>query len=507
MLTLALAALEGTIVATAVPQIVGDLGGFSLFGWVFSAYLLTQTVTIPVYGKLADLYGRKPVLLVGIGIFLLGAALAASAWSMLALIVFRAIQGVGAGAIQATVQTVAGDLYPIAQRGRIQARLASVWGISAVLGPLAGGVLTETLSWRWIFVMNVPVGLLAGLLLWRHLHEDVQRRSHRIDVPGTVLILLSAGALVFGLLQGGVAWDWDSRPSILVFAVFVLAGLATVAVERRASDPVMPLWLWSRRALVGPNLAMIGLGMLIIGPTTFLPLYGQTVLGLGTISAGFVLATILISWPIAAALCNRLYLRIGFRRTGMIGAAVAFAGTAAFVVLPEHPPVAAVVGSSLVLGAGCGLLSVPMVVAVQATQGWEGRGVVTSTVMFSRLLGQSIGAGLFGAIVNTTLHHRLSTAPADIRTGLPGDLDGISRALEGGGTFDARSVEYLSGAMSAAVTHVYVGLAAVAALVLLVLATVMPKRQPLSERDATADGPDPSRSDGGAPPVAETAVL
>jgi EmrB/QacA subfamily drug resistance transporter len=479
MLTLALAALEGTIVATAVPQLVGDLGGFSLFGWVFSAYLLTQTVTIPVYGKLSDVYGRKPVLLIGIAIFLVGSGLAATAWSMVALIAFRVIQGIGAGAIQATVQTVAGDLYPIEQRGRIQAQLASVWGVSAVLGPLVGGVLVDALSWRWIFLINLPVGLVAAWMLWRHLHEDVVRRPHRIDLPGTVLMLTAGGALVFGLLQGGVAWGWTSPASVAVFAIALAAGIATLLVERRAEDPVMPPWLWSRRSLVGPNLGMAGLGFLVIGPTTFLPLYGQTVLGLGTVASGFLLATMIISWPLAAAFANRLYLRVGFRHSAMAGATIATAATIAFVLLPERPSMAAVLATSLVLGVGCGLLSVPLVVGVQSTVGWEGRGVVTSTAMFMRFLGQSVGAGVFGAIANGTLHAHLNDAPAALQGRLPADIDGISRALEGEGHFDAAATDYLAQAMSAAVSHVYVGLAVVAAITFVLLATVMPRRQPL----------------------------
>ncbi|WP_245604186.1 MFS transporter [Patulibacter minatonensis] len=486
MATLALSALEGTIVATAAPQVVGDLGGFSLFGWVFSAYLLTQTVTIPLYGKLADQYGRKPVLLIGVSIFLAGSALCAAAWGMVALIVFRAVQGAGAGAIQATVQTVAGDLYAVEDRGRIQARLSSVWAVSALAGPVLGGVLAETLSWRWIFVLNVPVGLVAMAIVWRHLHEDVRRRAHRIDALGTALIFASAGLLVFALLRGGAAWDWLSAPSLAILAASAVAALLAVRVERRAEEPVMPPWVWRRRAFVGANLGMAGLGLLFAGPSIVLPVYGQLVLGLSVAVAGLLLASILIAWPVASSLAPRLYLRVGFRRSAMLGAMLSLAATAGFVLLPHEPSVVPVLVVGLVLGAGCGLLSVPLVVSVQTEVGWEDRGVATSTAMFCRVLGQSLGAAVFGAIANATLHAHLRDAPQDLRAQLPADVDGISRTLQGGAGLDDRAATYLGTAVTAATEHVFLGLAVAAAATLVVLALVMPRVAPPVPSGATA---------------------
>src|ERR1700722_5691947 len=210
MATMALSAMDNTIVATAIPQVVRDLGGFSLFSWVFSAYLLAQTVTIPVYGKLADQWGRKPVLVAGTIVFLLFSGLCALSWNMVSLIAFRGLQGIGAGAIMATVNTLAGDLYDLTERGRVQGWLSSVWGVSAVLGPALGGSLAQYASWRWIFVVNLPVGAVSLTLIGRRLHERVVRARHQVDVLGGVLILIAAGSLVFGLLQGGVAWGWLS---------------------------------------------------------------------------------------------------------------------------------------------------------------------------------------------------------------------------------------------------------------------------------------------------------
>src|SRR4051794_37599770 len=375
VLTMALAAMDTTIVSTAVPQIVGSIGGFAIFSWLFSVYLLTQTVTIPVYGKLADLYGRKPVLLFGIAVFLAGSALCSAAWSMVALIAFRALQGIGAGAIQATVQTVAGDLYSLEERGRVQGWLSSVWAVSAVAGPTLGGLFADYLSWRWIFLINLPIGAVALTLLVRFLHEQrADGRRHRVDYLGSALTLLTSGGLVFALLQGGTAWSWLSAPSLACFAAVAVLAALTVVVERRAAEPVVPGWVWRERVVAGSNLGYIALGVLVIGPSTFLPTYAQTVLGYGAVTAGFVLATMSISWPLAAATCSRLYLRIGFRDTALIGAVVAFVGVGGVVLAPEQAPARAVITPTPVPGARPRAVSPPPGVGVQATRRTTPRG-------------------------------------------------------------------------------------------------------------------------------------
>jgi EmrB/QacA subfamily drug resistance transporter len=491
MLTMALAAMDTTIVATAVPQIVQSIGGFSIFSWLFSVYLLTQTVTIPVYGKLADVHGRKPVLLAGIVVFLAGSALCSGAWSMVALIAFRGLQGIGAGAIQATVQTVAGDLYSLRERGRVQGWLSSVWAVAAVAGPTLGGLFADYLSWRWIFLINLPIGVVALTLIVRFLHEaPAAGRRHRIDYAGSALILLACGVLVFALLQGGVAWAWSSPASVGCFAAAALLAAGAVLVERRAAEPVVPGWVWRDRVLAGSNLGYITLGLLVIGPSTFLPTFAQTVLGYGAVTAGFVLATMSISWPTASALCSRLYLRIGFRDTALLGAVVALAGVGSFLLLPFAPPVWTVVGSTLVLGAGLGLLSTPLVVGVQSMVPYERRGVATGSLMFCRFLGQSLGAAVFGAIVNSTLKHRLAAAPPSLSGSLPRTVDGIEPAVEGG-RVSGGALDYLRTALDASTHHVYVGLVAVAVVAALVLA-VAPRRFPvLDEAAAPARGDEP----------------
>jgi MFS family permease len=208
LLVIALAAMDAAIVATVVPPIVKDLGGFSLFPWLFSVYLLAQAASVPIYGKLADLYGRKPVLIAGVLIFLAGSALCGTSWSMVALIAFRGVQGVGAGAIQPISMTLVGDLYTVAERARIQGWLSGVWGVSAVIGPAIGGLFAQYLTWRWIFYVNLPIGAVALFMVATRLRERVVRRPHQIDVAGSALVFAGIGLLVFGLLEGGVRWAW-----------------------------------------------------------------------------------------------------------------------------------------------------------------------------------------------------------------------------------------------------------------------------------------------------------
>lgn len=477
MLTMALAAMDTTIVATAVPQIVDDVGGFSLFSWLFSIYLLMQTVTIPVYGKLADLYGRKPVLIGGIVLFLGGSALCSAAWSMVALIAFRSLQGLGAGSIQATVQTVAGDLYSLEERGRVQGWLSSVWGIAAIAGPTLGGALADYASWRWIFLINLPIGAVALVLLARNLHEVSGHRRHKVDYLGSAGILLSCGLLIFGLLQGGVDWAWWSVPSVAVFAAAAVVAALCVVVERRAPEPVVPGWVWRRRVLAGSNLAYLGLGLLVIGPSTFLPTYAQTVLGLGAVAAGFVLASMSLTWPLASALCSRLYMRIGFRDTALLGTVITVAATAAVLALPYRPAVEWPVLLTMVLGAGFGLLSTPIVVGLQSTVGREQRGVATGSVMFARYLGQSLGAAIFGAVANSVLRAQLHAAPHALRPRLPPSVDQITPAITGH-RLAPDALDYLRHAMSDATAHVYFVLTCCAVLTVLAL-FVAPRRFPL----------------------------
>lgn len=265
MASMALAAVDQTIVATAVPAIVRDLGSFSLFPWVIAAYMLTQAISTPVYGRLADLFGRKPMLLTGMSIFLAGSLFGGLAWSMPALIAARAVQGVGAGAIQSITQVLAGDLYPLEERGRISGLLSSVWGVSALVGPAVGGLLSEFASWRWIFLLNLPIGALACAIIVVWLRERVERRPARLDLLG--IALLSTGVVTAMLgLQTAAPW-----PVVLGAALLCAFGWW----ERRVAEPLLPPWIWRERALLGSFLGSATVGMILVGPTVYLPTYAQ----------------------------------------------------------------------------------------------------------------------------------------------------------------------------------------------------------------------------------------
>ena len=487
MLAMMLAAMDTTIVSTAIPQIVGDLGGFALFTWVFSIYLLAQTVTIPIYGKLADLFGRKPILIVGSLIFLIGSAASALAWNMTSLIVFRALQGLGAGSIMDTVNTLAGDLYSVRERARVQGWLSSVWGVAAVLGPLLGGALAEYVSWRWIFLINLPIGALALGLIAHFLREQPQPVRHRIDYAGASLMLCAGCVLIFGLLEGGQAWPWWSAPGVGVFALAAALIAATVWVERRAAEPVMPGWLWRERVLAGTNLSMIGMGLVLMGPNAYLPTFGQSVLGLGAIGAGFVLASMSIGWPLASSLSGSLYLRIGFRDAGICGAVLMVVATFGFLALPDPPPAWLLVLDQVVLGAGFGLLSTPLLVGVQSAVGWRQRGTVTGANIFSRYLGQTLGAAIFGAIFNNAVRARLADAPSALRADLPRHVDAVIDALHGG-QLGVLADDYLRQTIRHATVQVYIGLSVIAVCTL-VAVLFTPRHFPQSD-EASLPGSD-----------------
>jgi EmrB/QacA subfamily drug resistance transporter len=414
MLATGLVAIDSTVIATAIPTVVRDLGGFAQFPWLFSVYLLAQAVSVPIYGKLADLFGRKPIILLGISLFLLGSILCGFAWSMLALIIFRAIQGLGAGAIQPITVTIAGDLYTLEERGRVQGYLASVWGISAVVGPSLGGLFSEYLTWRWIFFINVPLCLLASATLIRSFHERLNRGRPRLDYMGAGLLATGCTLLILGLLEGGVAWSWLSVPSIGVLAAGAVLLVIFVLVERRTAEPVLPLWVFRRRILVVSSLVSLTVGAVLLGLTSYVPTFVQGAIGTGPLVAGFALATLTVGWPITASQSSKLYLRLGFRATGLIGAGLAVAGSFMMVLLGEQTSVPMVGIACFIVGAGLGLVVSPTLIAAQATVGWSERGVVTANNMFSRSIGSAVGVAVFGAIANAAFGG-VHTGPAIAR--------------------------------------------------------------------------------------------
>ena len=410
-------AIEATIVSTAMPQIASQLGDLRLYSWVFASFLLAQTATTVVFGKLADLYGRRSVLLVGIAIFLLGSTLCGLAWSMPSLIAFRLVQGLGAGAIQPVTLTVVGDLYPAQERGRVQGWLASVWGVSSVAGPLVGGFIVQHVSWAWIFWINLPIGLAAAAGFFMFLRETVAPGERSVDIAGAGLFMVAIAALMVALTEAGAG---DRRVPLAAALVCVVAGGLFVLQERRARDPMIAFALWARRAIAAANAATLFAGMTVIGLTTFLPIYVQAVQGRSPLLAGFMLTAMVLGWPIAATLGARNFARIGLRRVLVGGAALLPIGSVAFVALsPTVSPFLAGLGS-LVLGFGMGFFSTAAIVLIQNSVGWAERGAATASNLFARNLGSTLGATVLGAVLN-----------ASLARGHAGSLQQIHQLLDG----------------------------------------------------------------------------
>src|ERR1700734_1483096 len=332
-------AIEATIVSTAMPQIVGQLGGLPLYSWVFAAFLLTQTATTVVFGKLADLAGRKQVMLVGIAIFLFGSILCGCAWSMPSLIVFRLVQGVGAGAVQPTAMTIVGDLYSAHERGKIQGWLASVWALSAVLGPLAGGLIIQHFSWAWIFWMNLPIGALAAAGFWAYLHEKSARGGGRINHLSAAVFAIAIAAIMADLTAVSTSGEFEIG---VITVVAVVAVALFVIQERRSPEPMISLELWGRRPIAAANGASLLCGMVMIGLTSFLPVFVQGVMQKSPLIAGFALSSMVLGWPVGATVGVRGFKRFGVRTVLRTGGLLVPDGAFVFVLLTaESSPLAA----------------------------------------------------------------------------------------------------------------------------------------------------------------------
>lgn len=395
---LAMTSIEATIVSTAMPYIAGRLGGLHLYSWVFSSYLLTQTASTLVFGKLADLYGRRAVLLVGIGIFLVGSILCGFAWSMLSLVVFRLVQGLGAGAVLPVSITVVGDLYPMQERGRVQAWISTVWGVSSIIGPIVGALIVQQFSWAWIFWINLPIGLAAAAGFFLFLKESSIEKERSVDSLGAILLAAMVAALMMAINGPGV----DSYAIMGAMIVSIIAFGLLLLQERRAPDPIIAFELWLDRAVAATNMVTLFCSMAVIGLTTFLPIYAQKVMGQTPLIAGFMLTAMLFGWPIASIVAARNFMSFGLKPIIVAGTALLTLGSLAFLILaPTSSPALAGLGS-LVMGFGMGLVSTAGQVLIQNHVGWDKRGAATASNIFSRNLGNTLGAAVLGAVLNAS---------------------------------------------------------------------------------------------------------
>ncbi len=461
MMAIFMAAVEGTIVATAMPTIVAELGGFELFSWVFTAYFLAQAVTTPIYGRLADLFGRKRVFFAGSCVFLIGSTACGLTASMLPLIAFRTLQGLGAGAIQSIATTIIGDIYTPAERARLQGWLSSVWGFAAVIGPVLGGFIVEHLHWAYVFWINLPIGIATIAILALFLHERLTPRRHHIDYAGSILLMVGVGAVMMVVVQADVL-----APTIItaLLAAGTLALILLVVNERRSREPIVPFALLRHRIIAAGNLGGLAIGALLTCVVGFLPTYIQGAMGEPPTTTGIVIAVLSVAWALASIVAGRLMVKTSYRLTGAVGALALIAGCGLLIALDQSNSLVFVNSGGTLIGIGMGFCNTTFLVAVQTSVGWSERGAATSSVLFMRTIGQALGAGIAGAILNFSLARTVPSAGETLNQ----LLEPARRA-----SLDPQTIDQLSHAIADALHQVYV-IAGVLGALTLALVVLLP---------------------------------
>jgi EmrB/QacA subfamily drug resistance transporter len=409
MLSLFLASMESTVVATGMPTIVSQLGGLEYYSWVFSAYMLTSTTTVPLYGKLSDLYGRRPVYAAAMALFLIGSVLCGLAQSMVQLIAARAVQGVGAGGLLPLAFIMIGDMFSLEQRARMQGLFSGVWGLSSVVGPLLGGFLVDRVSWHWIFYINLVPGLLAGLLVWQAWVDPPREGTARpaVDYAGSALLTAGVVVLLLGLFELGTPISW-----VLLAAAglsFALLGW----VERRAADPVLPLALFRDRLFVVACAHGVLAGWAMFGSTAYVPLFVQAVLGTSATAAGATLTPLLIAWVVASIIGSRLLLTMGYRTLAVVGMVLLTIGAFLMSQINTGSSQWSLAIGLALMGTGMGLSIPAFLIAVQSTVSRRSLGTATSTLQFSRSIGGVFGVSIMGVMLSARLAENLRAVGLD----------------------------------------------------------------------------------------------
>lgn len=481
MLAMFVSAVEATIVTTAMPSIASDLGGFSRYSWVFSSYLLMSTVTVLIYGKLADLFGRKPILFIGLTLFLIGSILSGFAISMEQLIVFRLIQGLGAGAVMPIATTIVGDMYTTKERAKIQGYLSSVWGISAVSGPVIGGLIVQYMNWKYVFWVNVPLGILAMVGIYLFLHEPQREKKVSIDYKGAFLLMLSLSTILIWLVEGGQAFERFSIYSITLIIVGLGSLALFVSVEQRAIDPVMPFALWKNPVILYANLVSLTTGVILIGVSSYLPTFVTGVMEQPAIIAGFTLTAMSIGWPIASSVAGHLLIRYGTFLVSFTGGLSLILGTSLFVMMDAGSGPWWAAMASFFVGVGMGLTSTSFIVTIQAAVPRETRGSATAANMFMRNFGNTFGAALFGAILNGMLMSRFRKDDLDY------NLDDVNLLLtdELRQMTPASKVQSLQNTLDGSLQWVYITVAIFAVFSLLLILKIPRGKGYFNDNDRT----------------------
>ena len=408
MLSLFLASMESTVVATAMPTIVGQLGGLEHYSWVFSAFMLASTTAVPLYGKLSDIYGRRKLYVSAMALFLIGSVWCGLAGSMTSLIFARALQGIGAGGIMPLAFILIGEMFTLEQRARMQGLFSGVWGVSSIVGPLLGGFLVDQFSWRWIFYINVFPGLLAAALVafaWRDHHAHGQERP-AVDYAGAALLTVSVVMLLLGLMGSGISSWILTAGSVVLFILLV-------RVEQRAADPVLPLSLFRDPLFATATAHGVFTGWALFGSVSFIPLFVQAVMGTSATQAGITLTPLLLGWVAASIIGTRLILTIGYRRLGLIGTAAFTIGAFLMSQAGMNTSQTSLMAFVTLMGIGMGLSIPAYLIAVQTSVSRRQLGTATSTLQFSRSIGGTLGVSVMGAALSARLASNLVEAHLD----------------------------------------------------------------------------------------------
>jgi EmrB/QacA subfamily drug resistance transporter len=404
MVTLLLAALDQTIVATALPRIVGDLGGLSSYSWVFTAYMLATTVTVPLYGKLGDVYGRRPLFFVSIGLFLVGSALCGAAWGMPELIVFRALQGFGAGGLFPLSLAVVGSIIPPRDRGRYQGLIGAVFAAASIAGPAVGGFLVDTASWRWVFYVNLPVGGLALLVIYLTMPKRAARREHSIDWAGAAALAAGTTGLLLGLVWGGRQYAWSSGHVVGALAAAAAALGLFAWLERRAPEPILPFDLLRNQTVWASIVCVALVGMAMFGTIAFVPLFVQGVIGTSATSSGVVLTPFMLGAVTTSFVSGQIVSRIGrYRPNTIIGPIVLGIGMLLLSRMGPGTTNGVAARNMVIAGIGLGSMMQMFVLSVQNSVPIRAMGSATALTQFGRSIGATLGVTLMGVIVNQGL--------------------------------------------------------------------------------------------------------
>ncbi len=406
-----IAALEATVVGTAMPTVIASLGGLNHYSWVFSAYLVTSTVTVPVWGKLSDLYGRRLLYQIGIGVFLLGTLLSGLSTSMTLLIIFRAIQGLGAGALIPLGMTIIGDIFTLEERARMQAYFSGVWGLSSVIGPIVGGFITDQISWRWVFFVNLPIGIIAALILGLALKEPKLTEKPKIDYAGAALLMIAISLLMLAMVEGGGSIEalFSTENLLIIFAAIVLLAIFGW-VEKNAQDPIIPFELFRNRMVSVSVAAGFLAGVAMFGAISFVPLFAQGALGLTATAAGSLLTPLMLSWVLMSVIGGRILLKVGYRSISIAGFIILTIGFVFLAMFQRETARVWLYTDLALIGAGLGLTMLTLLIAVQQAVERTKLGVATSLNQFSRAIGGAFGVAIMGAVLTAGLATQLNKA-------------------------------------------------------------------------------------------------